>query len=259
MNTIHKDFTTLSDKHEELHAKKYDLSSFGFTQNVTPELTENEQRFADSYRRIGLSFLTEEQVEFLCFKHDLFWSGVENFTGIVPQENAGDIIKFMNETVGQNKIVLIEDDTTTSIEDKKSPERYWRSKDGVYHLIATMEDTHVQNIINKVGGKFLKGDTARSFESVHAEAALRGLIPGSIYLDDYLEQEVDEPKRSLLVAGTRELFKQDLSHARGSRKLTYSAWLNQEAERQSLRRDDPIVLAKVREGYLVVTYWDLDL
>lgn len=260
MNVIHKDFTTFSDTISSEHMKKQDLSAFGFNQNVVPEMTDMEIKYADSYRRIGCSFLTEEQVEFLCFKHDLFWSPVENFTGIVPNKNANDIVEFFNETVKNHNIKLVATEEEFSTEEQKYDTKYfWKDSKGEYHNISLMGDDHILNIYHKLSGKNIRNsDVRRRYESIHAEAALRGLIGGSVYLESYLDEDYIDPKQSIMVVATRELFKPELATQHGKRKLSFREWARERAEQAFSRTDDPIVLAKVKEGYLVVTYWDIN-
>lgn len=266
---IHEDFLTYNEKAIENHIKKYDLKKYGFSQDETEALSEREIAIVESYDRIGLKFLTESQLEFLCFKHDLFWSGVKYFTGIVPQINGSEIIKFCEETVEDHSIGLAKHNDTFDREDDTN---VWITKDANVINISTMSNSHLMNVINKLKHKELDFELEERFKRVCLEAFYRGLFNNKIdttireYIDEAIEEEEDigviSPRDALVVAATREFFKPNLITEGDSRRLKlneFSRTRTNRLERESRKFavDDPIVLAKVKEGYLIVTYWDI--
>lgn len=236
---IHADFLKISDKELQLQSEELDLSAFGF-KSSKENIPAHELRAIEHYKALGKVFVSFSQLDRLCFKHGLFWSEPENFVGSIPAANAMDILAFVGECEEEG-IDLI---------GKEEMRKVWTTKNGTQIPISQMEDSHILNTVNKLGGYSLKGNQRFQFQDVHAEAARRGLISGSIYLDKFKE----ETTPALYVAATREFFKNPLSTK--SAKTRYLTEPFGETVQHNLPKDDPIILAEVNEGLLVVTMWD---
>lgn len=251
------------------------LKSLGFhqTQNVKALSDEEQERAAEMkellevYQKIApqYKFITDRKRIEICKKYGLVMASVERFTGEIPEKNVQDIINFQ---ILDEKYLKEKDPLTW----KRTP-------------IPEMSTRHLKNVIN-----YFHRDHRIMENSGEMQHIFHGFIRELAKRDELEIRDHDDPglyggcdkwfrsKGSRVDFNSRILEDEDVvpsmyivsdigqldenKAALDEEKMYLSEklfwenkWEEDQQRRQLMMQEDPIVLAEVKGGFLVVTAW----
>lgn len=251
------------------------LSKLGFSQSENVKiLSDKEQKraaeikhYLDKYKKIApqYRFITDEKRIEICKKYGLVMADVERFTGQIPDKNVQDIVNFK----------VLDDSclkTKTPIKWKDVPVTEMSSRHLV-NAIAYMSRDSRTNI--------KEGHLKIVFEAFVREAARRGELDlmrhdnpedyggcdmyfypsgGRVDIHSSILEPQDKLPKMYIVSDigqldeTKALLDEEKMYL-SEEKFWDQRREEEEQRRQLMMQEDPIVLAEVEGGFLIVTAW----
>lgn len=254
------------------------LASMGFG-NAEPvkELSEERIRRAENlqfmkerYKRIApqYKFITHEKVIEICDKYDIVIGPSTRYTGDIPEENQQDILNF-----------TIADESFLEAIDEEVQDFTWDSSKQLDMKPSEMSTNHLVNSIKMLSRKLsgYTSNTGEKFRAIRAfvyELSTRGEQTEIDLCREYFQDKAGlagtEDKVNKLfstdmmthfyVAADVGSFDQEGMVIEGVelKSEETSSKTVEDLEREWFQHYDPIVLAKVDAGYLIVTAWGVE-
>lgn len=255
----------------EVKGRADKLRALGFT-NAKPVVDLSDEAIAKAkllenrkktYDRIApqYKFITQEKLDEICERFGIVYGEINRYTGDIPVKNQEDIINFK----------VLDESFLESNMNASWQSATWTDANGVEHTAKSMGDSYLINTINFIMKKHRTFGT-RFFRSAMFELHKRGMteeiesVENKMHFSrsNYTQQFIDEcikPENnnsgvSFTIAADIDSF--DLTDAKldGNRiEDQRSKKIMEDQMAHLLRQYDPIVLARVQDGYLIVTAW----
>lgn len=263
---------------EERVERNKKLSSMGFG-NAEPvkELSEERIRQAERlqfmrerYTRIApnYKFITHEKVVEICDRYDIIIGPSTRYTGDIPEKNQQEIVNFQ-----------IADESFLEAIDEEIQDFTWDSARKLDMKPGEMSTNHLVNSIKMLSRKLSRwtSDGEEKFKSIQAfvyELSTRGEQAEIDACKRYFKKKAGFPGMEdkvedlfstdmmthFYVAADVNSFNKEGMQIEGVelKSEQSSSKLAKDMQREWFQHYDPIVLAKVDAGYLIVTAWGVE-
>ena len=260
-------------KDEEKKERTDKLAQMGFTNSQPVKRLSDEAiekadtliHFRKRYSRIApqYKFITKDKVKEICRKYKIVVGPSQAYTADIPEKNQKDIANFK-----------IMDDSFLEVNDPEYEKAKWVTSNGKHMHPKEMGTSHIINSLKMMirksqeafGNKNMK---PREFKAMITELTLRGEDSAVREIQHYVSalqiggnliKKLMTPYQTtyFYVAGDINSFDSEGMHIQDDVFLTNdhkTQELTDEIRSQLYQAYDPIVLAKVQGGYLVVTAW----
>ena len=245
------------------------LRSMGFgnsapVRRLSPEEKKKAERLLHYKQRYGriapqYKFITEEKLLGICKKYGIVVGSSERYIEEIPEANMADITNF--------KIL---DDTFLEVSDSRYARARHTTKDGKEMHPSEMTQSHIENLIRMFArGHNIHGDTVVLIQACVTQLYLWGHTEEIESLKSYwkrtspvqhkLIEQLFTPIKTtyFYVAANVDSFDTKGTTLKDNMLIEKdtSKELAEAMRRDLMREYDPIVLAKVEGGYLIVTAW----